>query len=113
MSRLESVRVLCSTLGLMSISVDSIVDRIKELIKYKGFQVAPADLESLLVTHPKVDDVAVIGIYSDEHATELPRAYVVLSKDVSNQAEATQEIADWVAKQVRNWRIAFTWETQS
>jgi acyl-coenzyme A synthetase/AMP-(fatty) acid ligase len=71
------------------------------LIKYKGFQVAPADLESLLVTHPKVDDVAVIGIYSDEHATELPRAYVVLSKDVANQAEATQEIADWVAKQVR------------
>jgi hypothetical protein len=43
----------------------------------------------------------VIGIYSDEHATELPRAYVVLSKDVVNQAAATQEIADWVAKQVR------------
>jgi 4-coumarate--CoA ligase len=82
-------------------TVISIVDRIKELIKYKGFQVAPADLESLLVTHPKVDDVAVIGIYSDEHATELPRAYVVLSKDVVNQAAATQEIADWIAKQVR------------
>ena len=105
--------MLCSNPGLIPVSVDSIVDRIKELIKYKGFQVAPADLESLLVTHPKVDDVAVIGIYSDEHATELPRAYVVLSKDVSNQAEATQEIADWVAKQVRHWRNAVPGEPPS
>jgi 4-coumarate--CoA ligase len=78
------------------------VDRIKELIKYKGFQVAPADLESLLVTHPKVDDVAVIGVHSDEQATELPRAFVVLSKEVDggDRNVVAQEITEWVAKQV-------------
>ncbi|MEM7100644.1 MAG: AMP-binding protein [Pseudomonadota bacterium] len=53
----------------------TIVDRMKELIKYKGFQVAPAELEALLITHPKVADVAVIGIPDDE-AGELPKAFV-------------------------------------
>ena len=53
----------------------SIVDRLKELIKYKGFQVAPAELEALLITHPKVADVAVIGVPDDE-AGELPKAFV-------------------------------------
>jgi 4-coumarate--CoA ligase len=55
-----------------------ITDRVKELIKYKGFQVAPAELEGILVGHPQVDDVAVIGIYSEEQASELPRAYIKL-----------------------------------
>ena len=53
----------------------SIVDRMKELIKYKGFQVAPAELEALLITHPKVADVAVIGI-PDDSAGEIPKAFV-------------------------------------
>ena len=53
-----------------------ITDRLKELIKYKGFQVPPAELEALLVTHPKVADVAVIGV-PDEEAGELPKAFVV------------------------------------
>nr|XP_036582525.1 AMP-binding enzyme [Colletotrichum truncatum]KAF6791229.1 AMP-binding enzyme [Colletotrichum truncatum] len=47
------------------------VDRKKELIKYKGFQVAPAELEALLVTHPKIQDAAVIGVEGE--GTELPR----------------------------------------
>ncbi|KAF8312640.1 AMP binding protein [Clavulina sp. PMI_390] len=54
-----------------------IVDRKKELIKYKGFQVPPADLEAVLLTNEKVADAGVIGIESQEQATELPRAYVV------------------------------------
>jgi 4-coumarate--CoA ligase len=54
-----------------------IVDRIKELIKYKGLQVAPAELEALLLTHPSIADAAVIG-RPEERAGELPRAYVVL-----------------------------------
>jgi 4-coumarate--CoA ligase len=54
----------------------SIVDRLKELIKYKGFQVPPAELEALIVSHPKVADVAVIGVPDDE-AGELPKAFVV------------------------------------
>jgi 4-coumarate--CoA ligase len=53
-----------------------IVDRLKELIKVKGFQVAPAELEALLLTHEQVADVAVIGIPDDE-AGERPKAFVV------------------------------------
>ena len=52
-------------------------DRVKELIKYKGFQVPPAELEALLITHPAIVDVAVIGVPDDE-AGEIPKAFVVL-----------------------------------
>ncbi|GKT48210.1 putative acyl-coenzyme A synthetase [Colletotrichum spaethianum] len=74
------------------------VDRKKELIKYKGFQVAPAELESLLVTHPKIQDAAVIGIEGE--GTELPRAYVVADK---NQISA-EDIQKWVAEQVASYK---------
>lgn len=53
-----------------------VVDRVKELIKYKGYQVAPADLEALLLTHESVADAAVIGVY-DAEGNEVPKAYVV------------------------------------
>ena len=53
-----------------------IVDRLKELIKYKAFQVAPATLEDILLRHDAVADVGVIGI-PDEECGELPRAYVL------------------------------------
>ncbi|RZF44807.1 hypothetical protein LSTR_LSTR000759 [Laodelphax striatellus] len=53
-----------------------IVDRLKELIKYKGYQVAPAELEGVILTHPGVKDAAVIGI-PDESSGELPKAFVV------------------------------------
>lgn len=53
-----------------------VVDRLKELIKYKGFQVPPAELEAILLTHPDVDDVGVIGI-PDPLCGELPFAFVV------------------------------------
>lgn len=53
-----------------------VVDRIKELIKYKGYQVPPAELEALLLANPKIKDAAVIGI-PDEEAGELPMAFVV------------------------------------
>ena len=55
----------------------TIVDRVKELIKYKGFQVAPAELEALLLTHPGIADAAVIGV-PDEEAGEHPRAFIVV-----------------------------------
>ena len=72
-----------------------IVDRLKELIKYKGFQVAPAELEALLITHPAVADVAVIGV-PDEEAGELPKAYVV----AADGAPDADELMSWVAEQV-------------
>ncbi len=68
----------------------SIVDRIKELIKYKGFQVPPAELEALIVTHPAVADVAVVGV-ADEEAGELPKAFVVLAPGESLTLEGLQE----------------------
>ena len=80
-----------------------IVDRLKELIKYKGFQVAPAELEALIITMPGVADVAVIGI-PDEEAGELPKAFVVKRPDTEVTEEAVQAfVADKVAtyKQVR------------
>ncbi|KAL9952216.1 hypothetical protein ACROYT_G039437 [Oculina patagonica] len=71
-----------------------IVDRIKELIKYKGFQVPPAELEALLITHPNIDDVAVIGV-PDLKAGELPKAFVVRRTDVT-----PDEIIKFVAGRV-------------
>jgi acyl-CoA synthetase (AMP-forming)/AMP-acid ligase II len=53
-----------------------VVDRVKELIKYKGYQVAPAELEAVLLGSPDVADVAVIGVY-DERGDEVPKAFVV------------------------------------
>ena len=77
-----------------------IVDRLKELIKYKGFQVAPAELEALLLTHEAVADVAVIPV-PDEEAGELPKAFVVLKPG----AEATkEELQEFVAGQVASFK---------
>jgi acyl-CoA synthetase (AMP-forming)/AMP-acid ligase II len=59
--------------------VFSIVDRVKELIKYKGYQVPPAELEALLLTNPKIADAAVIGVKDDE-GEEVPKAFVVLQE---------------------------------
>jgi acyl-CoA synthetase (AMP-forming)/AMP-acid ligase II len=71
-----------------------IVDRLKELIKYKGFQVAPAELEALLLSNPKIADAAVIGV-RDEENEEVPKAFVVLKERMS-----ADEIMDFVAARV-------------
>ncbi|MGZ5342152.1 MAG: AMP-binding protein [Solirubrobacterales bacterium] len=72
-----------------------IVDRLKELIKYKGFQVAPAELEALIVNHDAVTDVAVIGV-PDEEAGELPKAYIV----PAGEGFDADLLIKWVAEQV-------------
>lgn len=71
-----------------------IVDRVKELIKYKGFQVPPAELEAILLTHPAVVDAAVIPI-PDEEAGEVPKAFVVLKGNAT-----PDELMDFVAERV-------------
>ncbi|CAL0328703.1 unnamed protein product [Lupinus luteus] len=85
-----------------------IVDRLKELIKYKGYQVPPAELEALLHTHPAILDAAVIP-YPDREAGQIPFAYVV-RKEGSNLSE--NEVIDFVAKQVAPYkrirRVVFT-----
>jgi acyl-CoA synthetase (AMP-forming)/AMP-acid ligase II len=72
-----------------------IVDRIKELIKYNGYQVAPAELEGVLLTHPAIADAAVIGI-PDEQAGEIPKAFVVSSAPLTSE-EVTAFVAERVA----------------
>jgi acyl-CoA synthetase (AMP-forming)/AMP-acid ligase II len=73
----------------------TIVDRLKELIKYKGFQVAPAELEALLCAHPAVADAAVVPM-ADEECGEVPKAFVVLRGDAS-PADLMAYVAERVA----------------
>ena len=77
-----------------------VVDRVKEIIKYKGFQVAPAELEALIVTHPAVADVAVIGV-PDVEAGELPKAFIVLEE---GWGATTEEIQEFVAQAVATYK---------
>ena len=70
-----------------------IVDRAKELIKVKGFQVAPAELEALIVTHPDIADVAVIGV-PDEEAGERPKAFVVVKSGRTLDAAAVRAFVE-------------------
>nr|CAH7764266.1 unnamed protein product [Callosobruchus chinensis] len=78
-----------------------IVDRIKELIKYKAFQVAPAELEALLLTHNSIEDAAVVGL-PDEMAGELPLAFVVKKPGAKlTEREVEKFIEDNVSPQKR------------
>ncbi|MEV0172825.1 4-coumarate--CoA ligase family protein [Streptomyces sp. NPDC050803] len=85
-----------------------VVDRVKELIKYKGFQVAPAELEALLLTHPGIADAAVIGVY-DDNGNEVPRAYVVRqpAADDLSEGEVMMYVAERVAPYKRIRQVAF------
>jgi len=70
-----------------------ITERVKELIKYKGFQVAPAELEALLLSHPDIKDALVIGVPQDE-AGEVPRAYIVLKSPGTCSEEAIHQFVN-------------------
>ncbi|KAL8230446.1 hypothetical protein R6Q57_000224 [Mikania cordata] len=73
-----------------------IVDRLKELIKYKGFQVAPAELEALLLTHPDISDAAVVPMVN-EAAGEVPVAFVV---KINGSSVTEDDIKQFVSRQV-------------
>ncbi|KAE9370834.1 acetyl-CoA synthetase-like protein [Stipitochalara longipes BDJ] len=77
-----------------------ITDRVKELIKYKGFQVAPAELEGLLASCELVDDVAVIGIQDEIQHTEVPLACVVAKQGVERNEEGKEKIVKWLNERV-------------
>ena len=75
-----------------------IVDRVKELIKYKGYQVAPAQLEAILLSHPNVADAAVVGVPAGDDG-ESPKAYVVRNAPVDSD-----ELIDFVSAQVAPYK---------
>jgi acyl-CoA synthetase (AMP-forming)/AMP-acid ligase II len=75
-----------------------VVDRLKELIKYKGYQVPPAELEAVLVSHPKVRDAGVIGMQTDE-GEEAPMGCVVVESEVE-----AEELLDYVAHRVAPYK---------
>ncbi|KAJ4829841.1 hypothetical protein Tsubulata_016554 [Turnera subulata] len=77
-----------------------IVDRIKELIKHNGYQVAPAELESILLSHSEVLDAAVIPV-EDEEAGQIPMAYVVRA---SNSELTEEQVIQFVARQVAPYK---------
>lgn len=77
-----------------------IVDRLKELIKYKGYQVPPAELEAVLLSHPDIADAAVIGV-RDEEGEEVPKAFVVKQEG----AELTDaQVIEFVASNVAPYK---------
>jgi acyl-CoA synthetase (AMP-forming)/AMP-acid ligase II len=85
----------------------SIVDRVKELIKYKGYQIAPAELEALLLTHPLIRDAAVIGVLDDD-GQEIPQAFVVLADEAALTAgEVMAFVAGRVAPHKKVRRVQF------
>jgi len=75
----------------------TVVDRVKELIKYKGYQVAPAELEAVLIGNPEIADAAVIGIKDPDSGEELPKAFVVRAPGSSI---TEQEVMDFVISRV-------------
>ncbi|MCX4823886.1 4-coumarate--CoA ligase family protein [Streptomyces sp. NBC_01142] len=81
-----------------------VVDRVKELIKYKGFQVAPAELEALLLTHEGIADAAVIGVY-DADGNEIPKAYVVRQPTAQDAGELSEDdVLAYVAERVAPYK---------
>ena len=80
-----------------------VLDRKKELIKYKGFQVPPAELEGLLLEHPAVADAAVIGI-PDPEAGEIPKAYVVLHPGVPPTPATADDLIAYIAQRVATFK---------
>ncbi|KAF9076081.1 amp dependent CoA ligase [Rhodocollybia butyracea] len=89
-----------------------VVDRLKEIMKVKGFQVAPAELEGHLLLHPAVADVCVVGI-PDEYSGELPLAYVVvdskLQTAITNDPSAAVKLKREIAKHVSDAKVQYKW----
>ncbi|WP_240137790.1 4-coumarate--CoA ligase family protein [Streptomyces sp. MUM 178J] len=85
-----------------------VVDRVKELIKYKGYQVAPAELEALLLTHEGIADAAVVGV-PDDDGNEIPKAYVVRQRSAADLTadEVTAFVAERVSPYKKIRRVAF------
>ena len=84
----------------------TIHDRIKEMIKVKGIQVAPAELEDLLLGHPKVEDCAVVGV-QDEYSGERPLGFIVLKPGIEHTTRVEEDLLNYVKeKKIRpKWLV--------
>lgn len=83
-----------------------IVDRVKELIKYKGYQVAPAELEEVLLSHPKVKDCCVIGIPDPATGEEIPKGFVALNLEGNLTPSAMETVLNEI-KEASHKKLAF------
>ncbi|KAL1611795.1 hypothetical protein SLS60_000015 [Paraconiothyrium brasiliense] len=79
-----------------------VVDRKKELIKVRGFQVAPAEIEGVLLQHPHILDAAVVGVPSPETGSEMPRAYVI--RKVGSEELTEREVEAWVEERLARYK---------
>ncbi|KAL4939226.1 hypothetical protein BDV06DRAFT_214454 [Aspergillus oleicola] len=77
-----------------------ITDRLKDMIKFKGYQVAPAELEDILLQHPAVKDAAVIGVVNTDLHSEVPLAYITPNEGWAKDEKVAQEILDYVATRI-------------
>ncbi|KAF8701570.1 acetyl-CoA synthetase, partial [Rhizoctonia solani] len=85
-----------------------IVDRLKELIKVRGFQVAPAELEGFLLDHPWIDDAGVIG-FPNKFSGELPLAFVALSEEAKKSGKDKLVIKKEIAQFVSDGKVKYKW----
>lgn len=80
-----------------------IVDRLKELIKYKGYQVPPAELEALLLSHEGIADAAVVGV-AREDGEEIPKAFIVRQNTTAGSFLSEEEVMEFVAERVAPYK---------
>ncbi|CAE6467638.1 unnamed protein product [Rhizoctonia solani] len=85
-----------------------IVDRLKEILKVRGFQVAPAELEGFLLDHPLVADVGVVGL-PDEYSGEIPLAFVALSEEAKKNGKNQDALRKELVKFVADNKIKYKW----
>lgn len=81
-----------------------VVDRKKELIKVRAFQVAPPEIEAVLLTHPNIVDAAVIGVPAGALDGEHPRAYVVRKPGVTPEQLTEEEVVEWAGKRLAKYK---------
>lgn len=87
------------------VSAPRLTDRAKELLKYKGLQVAPAEIENLLFQHPQIKEAAIVGVPAPEDpGTDLPRAYVVPNNEGRTQQISEDEVKRYVAERLAPYK---------
>ncbi|KAJ1949240.1 hypothetical protein EC988_004850 [Linderina pennispora] len=81
-----------------------ITDRKKEIIKFKGFQISPSELESILAEHPDIADAAVMPVYDDSQATEVPKGFFVMKDSGNNDQERAKAVVEWLHERVAGFK---------